>query len=143
MLLALGAATFAGGFALRRHGGVAHGGARRAVLFDQIAADDPRTDFRADIARSLAAAGVALRVVPPEEATVARFQDLPADRARLVVVRAHAALVLEGGAWTEDVALFTSDPVDLSRFEVTGLDAVATALPYEDQRGAAPVEPSS
>ncbi|MFN8422230.1 MAG: hypothetical protein U0470_02190 [Anaerolineae bacterium] len=86
---------------------------RRAILIDQLGRTDPGTDFRRDAARILTAAGYALDIVPPAEATVRRFQALPAARAGLVILRVHSALVVEDGRWTDDVALFTSDPVDL------------------------------
>lgn len=109
-------------------------GPPRAVLYDQIALDDPRRDFRDAIEGSLAAAGYELRVVPPEETTVRRFQDLPAERPDLLILRAHSALLLDRGRWTDEVALFTSEPVDLERFAVTGLEAARPGA------GAAPGE---
>lgn len=109
-------------------------GPPRALLYDQIALDDPRRDFRDAIEGSLAAAGYELRVVPPEEATVRRFQALPEERPDLLILRAHSALLLDEGRWTDEVALFTSEPVDLERFAVTGLEAAAGGA------GAAPGE---
>lgn len=100
---------------------------RRAILIDQLGRTDPGTDFRRDAARILTAAGYAVEIVPPAEATVRRFQALPAARAGLVILRVHSALVVEDGRWTDDVALFTSDPVDLGAYAVTGLAQDADA----------------
>jgi hypothetical protein len=84
-----------------------------AVLYDQLALDDPREGIEQDIRGPLESAGYDLKRIPPEETSVRRFAALPKDRAKLLILRTHAALVVEDGQWTEDVALFTSQAIDL------------------------------
>lgn len=114
----------------RLHGGIApFAGARhgrsapspQVLLVDQLGAIQPGSRFQRDLEAVIGGAGRGLRVVPPDEATVGRFRSLPADGASLIVLRVHSALIVDRGRWTDDVALFTNEPVDLSRFAVSGL----------------------
>ena len=78
--------------------------------------------------------------------TVRRFQNLPREGAELVVVRAHTALIHDGRGWTDDVALFSNERIDLDLFDVTGLHdedgsspTGLEARPVEDEVGPNPV----
>jgi hypothetical protein len=95
----------------------------RAVLLDEVARYDPREEFRSDVAKALFSAGYELKVVPPESVTVRRFQELPADEADLIILRTHSALIVQDQGLTDEVALFTNEPVDLSRYAVAGIGA--------------------
>ena len=101
----------------------------RAVLIDQIGPQMPKPAFRGNVGRLLEDAGYDLVVIQPEQATVNEIRKLPSHKAGLYVLRVHSALVVEGERITEDVALFTSDLVDLSRFAITGLAHAPRSAP--------------
>lgn len=94
-----------------------------ALLVDQLGEVVPGEAFAAALRSAVGGAGYRLEVVPPEAVNVARLANLPASGAKLIVLRVHSALVLDGGRWTDDAALFTNEPVDLDRYAVTGLAA--------------------
>lgn len=97
---------------------------RRAVLVDELAVFEPHSAFVRAIEGSLTAGGYRMTYVPSPEVTVERLRRLPGDRADLIILRAHAALIFDKGRWTEDAALFSSEPVDLANFDVSGLRAL-------------------
>lgn len=115
---------------------------RRAVLIDELAVFAPHPAFVRQVGTALGEAGYEMTYVPPQEVTVERLRSLPGDRADLIIVRAHAALIFDRGQWTDDAALFSSEPVDLATFDVSGLralDPAALDAPSVPAAGAAPV----
>ncbi|MBK6768897.1 MAG: hypothetical protein IPG72_07800 [Ardenticatenales bacterium] len=116
--------------------------ARRAVLIDELAVFAPHPAFVREIGATLDEAGYGMTYVPSQEVTVERLRSVPDDRANLIIVRAHAALIFDRGRWTDDAALFSSEPVDLATFDVSGLRALdpsALDRPSIPAAGAAPV----
>lgn len=97
---------------------------RRAVLIDELAVFEPNPTFVREVGARLAAAGYAMTYVPSKDVSVERLRSLPDDQADLIIVRAHAALIMDGGHWTDQAVLFSSEPVDLARFDVSGLPAL-------------------
>ena len=97
---------------------------RRAVLIDELAMFEPHPAFVHDVGAVLGAAGYRLTYVPSADVTVERLQALPGDGARLIILRAHAARIVAAGRLTDAAALFSSEPVDLGRFDVSALRAI-------------------
>lgn len=115
---------------------------RTALLVDELSVFEPHPAFVRDVGAALVAAGYAMAYVPPQDVTVERLRSLPGDLADLIILRSHAALIVKDGRWTEDAALFSSEPVDLVRFDVTALRALDPSGlddPPAANRAAAPV----
>lgn len=115
---------------------------RRAILIDELAVFEPNPAFVGDVGAALAKGGYAMEYVPPQEVSVERLRSLPGDRADLIIVRAHAALIFDAGRWTDDAALFSSEPVDLAHFDVSGLRALDASGPSAASASSAPDAPS-
>lgn len=104
-------------------------GARRAVIVDQLDLTAPGAAFVAEARRTLEASGYAIDVVPALGATVEALRDLPSRRADVIVLRMHGARIATGNRVTDDVALFTGEPVDLEAMPMVGLPPpVGTAV---------------
>lgn len=103
--------------------------AHRAVIVDQLDLTAPGAAFVAEARRTLEASGYALDVIPALDATVEVLRDLPARQPDVLILRMHGARIASGNRVTDDVALFTGEPVDLDAMPMVGLPApVATAV---------------
>jgi hypothetical protein len=108
---------------------IAAGAGRVAVLLDQIGSEGAQDPFSARVIGILSEAGFSAEVVTDDRATVGAYRDLPGYGAGLYILRSHSAVVMDGGRITDDVALFTSEPVDLTSYAVTDLpDPIVPAL---------------
>ena len=110
----VGAALLAGGIAGFRLAADASPHPPVAVIYDQISLDDPRDDFSRRSRSLLVDAGYRVQHIGPRQASVRHFAELPRSAPSLLILRTHAALVVENGQWTPEVALFTAEPVDAS-----------------------------
>lgn len=103
--------------------------AHRAVIVDQLDLTAPGAAFVAAAKRTLGAAGFTVDVVTAAEATVEGLRELPRRQPDLLILRMHAARIAADGRVTDDVALFTGEPVDLEAMPMVGLPPVlATAV---------------
>lgn len=106
--------------------------AHRAVIVDQLDLTAPGASFVAAARKTLTSAGFSVDVVPAREATVEGLRELPQRRPEVLVLRMHAARIAAGDRVTDDVALFTGEPVDLAAMPMVGLPPVlATAVAAE------------
>lgn len=96
-----------------------HTDSLRAVLMDEVALFDPRTDFRLAAQELLGERGYDLAVISGSDVTVSGLKSLPSFDAELVILRTHSAVV-EDGRSADEVALFTSETAELYRNEIAG-----------------------
>ncbi len=107
-------------FVFASHGG----GQRRAVIIDQLNDTAPNPAFAAEAQRTLRPAGYAVDYVSGSAVDVDLFRHLPDHRYDLVIVRAHSGrlqvegqtLATEHPEFTDDAALFTSEPWSSSKY---------------------------
>jgi hypothetical protein len=86
---------------------------------------------------TLRSAGYDVDYVSGTDVTVRFLQGLPTRQDDLILLRVHAARITDEGGKTDDVALFTGEMIDLSRYEVHGLpDGPATAVAQDVARRA-------
>ncbi len=100
------------------------GAERRALIVDQLSDTVPNVTFTADATWKLANAQYAVDYVGGRDVTVDFYRHLPRRKYDLVIVRGHSgrmqvddqSLSAEVPEFTEDAALFTSEPWDRLRY---------------------------
>lgn len=102
---------------------------RRATIVDQLSLTAPNEAFVESATATLRGAGHDVDYDGGTDVTVRFFQSLPARQDDVVVLRMHSARIANDGTRTDDVALFTGERIDPTRYELCRLpDAPSTAL---------------
>jgi hypothetical protein len=111
---------------------------RRAIIVDQLSQTNPSREFKTRVTAILHQAGFEVDYVAGTDVTVRFFQALPARQDDLIVLRVHAARIMDEGAKTDNVALFSGEAMDPWHYEVSGIPAgPATAVAIAKARAPA------
>jgi hypothetical protein len=112
---------------------------KTAAIVDQLSLTAPNPAFVESATDLLQAAGYAVDYYPGEEVSVNLYQRLPGMGYDLIVLRSHSARIeVEGPAGlakTNDVALFTGEPIDLSTYKLAGVPPPAATAAAAKARG--------
>jgi len=111
-------------------------GSKTAAIVNQLSLTAPNPAFVDRTTGLLQAAGYAVDYFPGEKVSVGLYQRLPTMGYDLIVLRSHSARITVEGSKTDDVALFTGEPIDLSTYDLVGVrSAAATAAAEAKARG--------
>lgn len=101
----------------------------RAIIVDQLSLTTPDEAFVLQASATLRQAGYEVDYVSGTDVTVRFYQGLPLRQDDLILLRVHSARISAEGSQSDDVALFTGELIDLSRYELDLLpDGPATAV---------------
>lgn len=128
LLGALVAAVAVGGLFV-----VVRPGSKTAAIVDQLSLTAPNPAFVDRATSLLQSAGYTVDYFPGETVSVGLYQRLPALGYDLIILRSHSARISAEGAKSDDVALFTGEPIDLSTYNLVGVPPPAATAAAEAQ----------
>lgn len=86
---------------------------KKAVIVDQLSLTYPNQTFIEEATKILEKEGFMVDYIPGEDVTVDFYRELPEKGYRIIILRAHSAIPLNG---TPIVTLFTSEPYDANKY---------------------------
>jgi len=103
---------------------------RKAIIVDQLSLTYPNQTFTEDVTQILEEEGFTVDYISGEEVTVDFYRELPNKGYKIIILRAHSAIPLNG---TPIVTLFTSEPYDANKYTFDQLSDGVVMAHYVDK----------